>query len=176
MKKYLLFAAIFGLIVFGFTALARSENSENDSKKLNKAVEKLEKFELPDVESVKENPASLFVGPQGQVRIISGEITAIGTSTPQIDSIKVWGLTLSVDVANAKYIPSGTTASSIKVGDKVNVKGTINKDTGVIKADTVHALTLHQQTINDLTSRIRELIVKIRELQQLAGLPLTPLP
>jgi hypothetical protein len=180
MKKnlFLVIALVAGVVAFSaFAATKIQANSNNNAiKKLEQNIEKLEKFELPDVESAKEHPSSLYIGPQGQVRIISGEITEIGTTTPVIDGIKAWGINLKVDVGNAKFIPSGTTASSLKVGDKVNVKGTINKDTGVITASTIHSLSATQQTMDALLNQIRALIVKIRELQQKAGLPLTPLP
>jgi len=177
MKKLFLPVIIISLVLVGYSVFAKNEKSENNAiKKLEKAIEKLEKFEIPDVESTKENPSSFFVGPQGQVRIINGTITEIGSTTPATDGVKVWGLNLRVDRSNTKYIPAGTTASSLKVGDKVNIKGTINQDTGVISASIVHVLSKPEQTVDELKAKIRELIEKIRELQQKAGLPLTPLP
>jgi hypothetical protein len=177
MKKFFLAFIIVGLALVGYSVFATSGKGEKNAiEKIEKNIEKLEKFEIPDVESTKENPSSFFVGPQGQVRIISGTITEISTATPATDGVKVWGLNLRVDRSNAEYIPAGTSASSLKVGDKVNIKGTINKDTGVISASIVHLLPSPEQTINELKSKITELIERIRELQQKLGLPLTPLP
>lgn len=177
MKKYTLL--IISLLAFGlltFSVFAKSDQSTNEVKKLEQALEKLEKFELPDVESTKTNPASLFVGPQGQFRVISGEIMSVGSTTPVIDGIKVWGISLTVDVTNAKFIPAGTTNSNLKVGDKVNIKGTVDA-TGKITASIVHSLTVRQQqNITEMQTQITELIKRIRELQQKLGLPLTPLP
>lgn len=168
---------LLGLGLIAFSVLAKSDQQQtNEVKKLEQAIDKLEKFELPDIESTKTNPASLFIGPQGQVRIISGELISIGVATPAIDGVKVWGISLAVDVTNAKFIPSGTTASRLKVGDKVNIKGTID-NAGKITASIVHSLTARQQqNITGMQAQIMELIKRIRELQQKLGFPLTPLP
>ncbi len=175
MKKYIFLIFLLGFAFISFAALAKSDQKENELKKIEQSLERLEKFELPEIESTKEHPSSLFIGPEGQVRIINGELTTIGTATPVVDGIKVWGINLSVDVGSAKFIPAGTTASSLKVGDKVNIKGTVD-GTGKITASIVHAISVRQQNIGKLQAQITELIKKIRELQQKLGLPLTPLP
>jgi len=183
MKKYFILTFLIGLSLIAFSVLAKSDNKNNngqqqnnEAKQLDKAIEKLENFTIPDVESTKINPSSLFIGPQGQVRIISGELTSIGTTTPAADGVKIWGINFSVDVSGAKFNPTGTTASSLKVGDKVNIKGTINKDTGIITASIVHSLATTQQNVNAIQAQITELLKRIRELQEKLGLPLTPLP
>ena len=184
MKKYLIAVLlIVGVALAASSAFALNENEngtpsgkKGDLKKLEKAVERLENFELPEVESTKPHPSSLFVGPQGQVRIISGELISLGNTTPTIDGVKVWGLKLEVNMANARFTPAGATHSSLQIGDKVNVKGTIDQTTGKIQASIVHALSARGRLSDDLSSQIRKLIEKIRELQQKAGLPLTPLP
>src|SRR3989344_8763344 len=181
MKKILV---IFTILVLAFsvvtTVLAENDDSKRETKalgKVEKALERLERFDLPEVESQRDNPASLFVGPQGQTRIIRGEITSLsGTSTPGIDEVKVWGLTLKVDMTGANFIPSGTSRETLKVGDKVNIRGTMDQATAVIKASTVHSLTARQLVNDDILSQITKLIERLRELQQRAGLPLTPLP
>lgn len=183
MKKYLILTFLIGLSLIAFSVLAKSNNQQNNGqqqnnevKQLDKAIEKLENFTLPDVESTKINPSSLFIGPQGQFRIISGELTSIETVTPAVDGVKVWGIKLNVDVSNAKFNPAGTTASSLNIGDKVNIKGTVNKDTGIITASIVRSLAATQQNVSGIQAQITELLKKIRELQQKLGLSLTPLP
>lgn len=177
MKKYIILVSLLSLGLVAFSVWAKSDQSQsNEVKKLEQSLEKLEKFELPDVESTKTNPSSLFFGPQGQARIISGEIVSVGTTTPVVDGVKIWGIVLTVDMTNAKFIPAGTTVSDIKVGDKVNIKGTVD-NSGKITASIVHSLTVRQQqNITEIQARILELIKKIRELQQKLGLSLTPLP
>jgi len=189
MKKslFLFVAFILAVLVTVSTVLAEDDDSteEKDAgKKLEKAeakferaLDRLERFELPEVESQKEHPASLFIGPQGQTRIIRGEITSLsGTSTPALDEVKVWGLLLKVDMTEANFIPSGTSKESLKVGDKVSIKGTMDQATGVIKASTVHSISTRKRMADDLLGQITKLIERVRELQQKAGLPLTPLP
>jgi hypothetical protein len=99
----------------------------------------------------------------------------VGSSTPAIDGVRVWGISLNVNVTNARFSPAGTTASSLKAGDKVNIKGTVDSS-GIITASIVHLVSAPQQNISEMHARIIELIKKIRELQQKFGLPLTPLP
>ena len=184
MKKYLIVALLVaGVALAASSAFADDENDsgkpkvgKGELKKLERLGERLENFELPEVESHKPHPSSLFVGPQGQVRIISGELVSLGNVTPTVDGVKVWGLSLKVNMGNARFTPAGTTHSSLQIGDKVNVKGTMDQSTGEIQASIVHALSARGRLTGDLLSQIRKLIEKIRELQQKAGLPLTPLP
>lgn len=181
MKKILVIFTVFVLAIsIASTVLAKDDDSDKEEKalgKVEKALERLERFELPEVESVREHPASLFVGPQGQTRIIRGEIMSLsGTTTPAIDEIKVWGLTLKVDMTGANFIPSGTSKDTLKVGDKVNIRGTMDQTTAVIKASTVHSLSARKRVTDDILEKITKLIERLRELQQKAGLPLTPLP
>lgn len=189
MKKILfLFISLFlAMSVGAFTVFAEDDDSnrgKNEEKRLEKAeakfqkaLERLERFELPEIESQTEHPASLFVGPQGQTRIIRGEITSLSsTSTPALEDVKVWGMILKIDMAGANFIPSGTNKESLAVGDKVNIKGTMDQGTGVIKASTVHSISARKRVADDILAQITKLIERVRELQQKAGLPLTPLP
>ncbi|GEM_PF-4104463 len=180
-------AFVLALLVAGSTVLAENDNSEKGKSeekkieraeaKVEKALERLEKFELPEVESQRDNPASLFVGPQGQTRIIKGEITSLtGTSTLATDEVKVWGMTLKIDMTASNFIPSGTSKATLKVGDKVNIRGTMDQATGVIKASTVHSISARKRVTDDIFSQIVKMVERLRELQQKAGLPLTPIP
>lgn len=192
MKKILAICAVAFLAVGIAVSTAFAENDDNDDSKrgkntekkiekaemkVEKTLERLEKFELPEIESVRDNPASLFVGPQGQTRIIRGDIVSLsGTTTPAIDEVKVWGMTLKVDMTAANFIPSGTSKETLKVGDKVNIRGTMDQATGVIKASTVHSISARKRVSDDIFAQITQLVERLRELQKKAGLPLTPLP
>lgn len=156
-----------GLLVLPVIA---KENSSTMA--LERAIDKLEKFELPDVESTGSHNQSLFVGPRGQVRIISGEVKSIASSTI---SVEVWGLTLQVNIGSASFRPKGELASTLKVGDKVNIKGKMNSAGGV-DAEVVHNLSRRKAVTDELSAQIRKLIERLRELQLKAGMPLTPLP
>jgi len=133
MKKILVIFGVFvlALLVGGSTVLAESDES--------KKPERPERFERPRAEWFREHAPSFFVGPQGQTLIIRGEIISLsGTTTPAIDEVKVWGLLLQVDMTAANFIPEGTSKENLQVGDKVNIKGTMDQQTGVITASTVH--------------------------------------
>lgn len=165
------------LVLFGVFALAFAMASSTVLAKSDEPREHLERLELPEVESFREHPASLFVGPHGQTRIIQGEIVSLsGTTTPAIDEVKVWGLVLKVDMTAATFIPAGTSKETLRVGDKVNIEGTIDQATGVISASTVHSISARRRVADDILSRITGLVEHLRRLQQKAGLPLTPLP
>jgi len=175
--KYIVLISLIGVVLIASSVLATSDQkNQNQLKNAEKILEKLENFELPDIESTKINPSSLFLGPQGQVRVISGEITELGNTTPAVDGVRVWGVNLKVDTGSAKFIPSGISHSALKIGDKINIKGTINKDTGIITASIVHSLATAQQNVSAIQAQITELLKRIRELQQKLGIPLTPLP
>jgi len=182
-KKYILLASIVVLALTVGTAIAKADNDDENGNKngnglmkgIEKISERLERFELPAVDSLAANPPSIFVGPQGQTRIIGGEITTLGNATSSTDMIKVWGITLSVNTENAQFIPAGTSHAALKVGDKVSIKGTTT-DSGIVLASVVHALSDRQRMVEELFSQVTKLIEKIRELQQKAGLPLTPFP
>ena len=184
MKKYLLIALLLVGVTFVASSVFARDEGNNDkpkvgkgeTRKLENLSERIENFELPDVESPKQHPSSLFIGPQGQTRIINGELTTLGNTTPAMDGVKVWGISLKVNMGNARFTPAGTTRSSLQVGDKVNIKGTIDQASGEIQASIVHALSARNRLTDDLLGQITKLIEKIRELQQKAGLPLTPLP
>jgi hypothetical protein len=137
---------------------------------LERALERLEEIHLPEVESTKEHPSSFFVGPHGEVRVISAEITSVASTTL---GIKVWGLSFNINTPEARFLPQG---ASPRVGDKVNIKGKIDKNTGVISANTVHLLSSRGRMIDELFRQILKLVERLREIQQKAGLPLTPLP
>lgn len=177
MQRYAIVHMIVALALVAAPALARDNDDDNGKNKsvkaLEKAIERIEKFELPEVESASDHPQSLFVGPQGQTRIISGEVTSLGSSTM---NVKAWGVTLTVNIGSARFLPSGTSASSLQVGNKVNVRGTTNQSTGVVTAATVHIRSPRPSFEDELMRKIQELIQRIREIQARLGLPLTPLP
>ena len=147
---------------------ADSDRGQDGFKKLfreiDKVIEKFEDDDLPEIESKREHPASLFVGPRGQARVISGEVSAVASSTL---NVKVWGLGLVINTANARFSPANASSSAIKIGDKVNIKGQIGTTTnGVINATRVNLLTLRPRPEAEASSKIERLIERLRELQK----------
>lgn len=148
-----------------------SKGKEKIGKIVEKAVERVEKFELPEIASPRETKPSLFVGPQGEVRILGAEITALAGSS---FDLKVWGIALHIETATTtEFIPAGTSFSSLQISDKVNVRG-IMRDTGVVTAKAVHNVSDRNRMTDVITRQIRELLERLRELQAKLGLPLTP--
>src|SRR3989344_3790584 len=103
MQRSQIASALIGIMLVAAPAFARDNGDDNGRNKsvkaLEKVIERLEKFELPEVESANAHPQSVFIGPQGQARIISGEITSIASPTM---NVKVWGLTFPVNIASAR--------------------------------------------------------------------------
>ncbi|MBI4132804.1 MAG: fibronectin type III domain-containing protein [Candidatus Sungbacteria bacterium] len=174
-----MFASTVLVIALAAAPVLADDDDDDDRKsvgkplqKIEKAIERLENFQLPEVESTREHPSSFFVGPKGEVRVISGEITALASTTM---SVKVWGLTFAVNTGRAQFTPQGAQAN-LRVGDKVNIKGSIAAATGSINATLVHALSSRNRMVDELVNLINRLIEQLRELQRRAGLPVTPLP
>ena len=186
MRKYLfIVAVVLAVGVVASSVLAHDDDDKGgpnkgsslgQGKKLEKTLERLEALELPEVESPRTHLPSLFLGPQGQARIISGELINLGNATPAVDGVRVWGIDLRVDMGSARFSPRGIERSDLQIGDKINVKGQIGEGTGVITASLVHALSSRYRLTDELFEKITKLIERLRELQEKAGLPLTPLP
>lgn len=179
MRIHTFASAVLVIALAAAPVLARDDDNDDDFKpvskplqKIEKAIERLENFQLPEIESAREHPASFFVGPQGQVRVISGEVMTLASTTM---SVKVWGLTFAVNTGGAQFTPQEAQAN-LRVGDKVNIKGSISADTGSINATLVHALSSRKRMTDELVNLINRLIEQLRELQRRAGLPLTPFP
>ncbi|MBI1971347.1 MAG: hypothetical protein HYS52_00670 [Candidatus Wildermuthbacteria bacterium] len=169
MNKYILIAMLAVALVGVPFVFAKADDDDKkfpkgEFKKIEKLFDKLEK-----IEGHKLSASSFFVGPEGQVHVLAGEVITLATATPAVDGVKVWGLNVRVDF--------GTFRSDLKVGDKVNIQGTINPSDGTITATRVHSLSAERAAVaSTIVERIRKVIEKIREIQARFGLTLTPLP
>ena len=198
MRTKILVAILIGVFIATGLSLTVSARDDEDRSGPNRGKregdmlhmlkEKVKKLdfdddELPDVEKAQPNP-SLFIGPNGKVRIISGMVVSSPSGSPSTMTVEIWKLRLNVDVSEARIIPeqntgtttSTTTATALGIGNKVSVNGQMSPDTGVIKAKVVHDHSLRTQNVSRLQEKMRELIMKLREIQQRLGFPLTPLP
>lgn len=176
MRYYRIIPVLLAFALVAPTAFAKNDDGERPAKQLkmlDKAIERLEKFEFPLVDSEADHPTQLVVNASGNVRIIAGEVTAVSGSSL---TVKSWGLSLTVNAGSASFLPSGTTIANISVGSRVNVSGNIDSATGVITARTVRVRSPLPALSDQLFQRIIELITRIREIQARLGLPLTPLP
>ena len=123
-------------------------------------------------ESRGEIPAILGIGPEGSVRIHRASVTGVASSTL---TVNIWGIALSVDIANAKFSPAVASTTTFQVNDRVNIRGKMQTN-GTIVASAVHDLNWYSAATEQLRERIRKLIEQLRELQAKAGIPQTPLP
>ena len=199
MRTKILIAVLVGVVIatgLGFTVRARDDDEDRsgpnrgrtDGDMLNVLKEKVKKLDidddLSDVEKGEQPDPSLLIGPKGRVRINSGMVVSSPSGSPSTMTVEIWKLRLNVDVSEARIIPeqntgtttSTTTAIALGIGNKVSVKGQMNPDTGVVKAKVVHDHSLRRQNVSKLQEKMRELIMKLREIQQRLGLPLIPLP
>lgn len=111
-------------------------------------------------------PSSLSIDPSGQVRITGASLTAVSSGSA---TVNVWGLTFNVDTTQAQLAgpgEQGLTSSSLQVGDKLTITGTLNPTTGVISAKViVDYSAAAQQATGVLQSRINQLLQLIQQLQ-----------
>lgn len=151
-------------IVYGHS----NTNGENKGEakqleKVEKLIEKLDKFEIPALESSTSHPSSIVITPQGKININNGEVVSIASTTLEV---KAWGLKFSVETGEARFIPENTVLSDLQVGDKINLKGQISADNSIVKAEKIHALSLKTRATDKLKSQIDELLKKIEELKK----------
>ena len=128
--------------------------------------------------------SGMNIGAQGQVRVTNADAVSFSGNSL---SIKIFGLPLTVDTTSAQItgalslppLPtSSSTASStamptqtsIASGDKVSVNGTIDPNTGIIKATVVHDLTADNQSTSNIRDRINQLLQMINQLRAQLGM------
>ena len=176
--RFFTFALILSLAVFaiGGTFISYADNESS----LNDLIEGKGKFKFdifpPDLEKKHEiREPSLNVNPQGKVLIIAGEVTE--ATWPNL-KVKIWGLVLSVHVMPDARIIGGTTTTTstatgtpplviptVAVGDKVDILGYMEKDTGLIHAKTFKNRSQSSKDFENLRQRIADLMRQIEELR-----------
>lgn len=144
---------------------------------LNRAFGQLEKFKMKDFEASDFSratiPSSLTINPQGDIRITNG--TATGLTASSTLSVKIWGITFTVNTDANTQISSGSsqqgTVGGINTGDKVDILGTTSDATpGVIQAKVIHDRSATNQARDEQISRLRQLINElVQKLQGLLG-------
>lgn len=182
-KLLLILPLVFGLVVAGYflvnysKAQAVGEDDEGIEgvgeaselgEKAEKLLEKLEKKELPDVWV----PSSLVITAKGKTTLVNVDLTAVattttGTTTGATLTIKIFGLSFTVDASGARIIGGGKelSVSDLKAGDKLLIKGVIDESTGVIKASRIQDRTIQKEAISGLRGKIQELMNLIKELR-----------
>ena len=162
--RFFTFAVILFLAMFAIGGTFIS-HADNDSS-LDDLIEGRGKFKFdifpPGLEKKFEiRQPSLNVNPQGKVLITAGEVTE--ANWPNL-KVKTWGLVLNVHVMSDARIIGGT-ATTTTVGDKVDILGDMEKDTGLIHAKTFKNRSQSLIDSENLRQRIADLMRQIEELR-----------
>ncbi len=104
------------------------------------------------------------IGSGGQTTLNGGLVSSV---TDQTVSVTIFGLPIKAVVSsNTQVIGMGTsTLSSVKAGDVVDIKGTIDPSSGVINASTFRDRTFQTQNVANIQAQIQQLLALIRQLQ-----------
>ena len=177
-SRFFTLAVILSLATFTIIGTLIS-HADNDSS-IDDLIEGRGKFKFdifpPGLEKKFEiRQPSLNINPQGKVLITAGEVTE--ANWPNL-KVKIWGLVLSVHVMPDARIIGGTAMTTstatgtppsviptVTVGDKVDVLGDMEKDTGLIHAKTFKNRSQSSKDSENLRQRIADLMRQIEELR-----------
>lgn len=108
--------------------------------------------------------SKLEIGPYGRVEM-RGELLSKGTN---VLTIKVWGITFTVNTAGARFIGAISDVNQYVVGDVIEVKGIMdtNATTPTLNAKQVKDLTLQAKKEMDWREKIRLEQEKLKQLKQ----------
>jgi len=169
--RFFVLASILALTVFAVRGVL-TVYADNDSS-IEDLIEGKGQFKFdvfpPGLEKKFEvRQPSLNVNPQGKVLITAGEVTE--ANWPNL-KVKIWGLVLNIHVMPDARIIGGTTQTSstatgtpstviptVAVGNKVDILGDMEKDTGLIHAKTFKNRSQGSIDMENLRQRIQDLI------------------
>ena len=180
--RFFVLASILALTVFAVSGIftAYADNDNNDDSSIEDLIEGKGQFKFdifpPGLEKKFEvRQSSLNVNPQGKTLIIAGEVTE--ANWPNL-KVKTWGLILNIHVMPDARIIGGTTQTSstatgtpstvipsVAVGNKVDILGDMEKDTGLIHAKIFKNRSQGSIDMENLRQRIQDLIRQIEELR-----------
>lgn len=188
MKKYYFFIPFMAVALLASASLAMAENDDkrdngNLPPGLQKQIQKFESGELFKGLRMDENivkatlPSSLAINPNGDIRINEAKVTSVpaptsATSTTGSLTIKVWGMTFTLNItADSKlYTQTRNLAiTDIKVGDSVDVSGTVSESApGVVQVrqlkDRTQQASMTSEEVSKIRLRIQELIERLNIL------------
>lgn len=165
----------------GVFAKAVNDREDNDNSSLSDLLHGRGIFGFTDFpielerETIFRNP-SFNINPNGRVIITSAVVTQ--SNWPNLQ-VKVWGITLNVTVspnarihgvaittpANTSGATSTPSTTNVTVGDKVDIVGTIDNNTGIISADNFKDRTQTSSLIKSLQDKIQDLLKQIQQLR-----------
>ena len=178
LMRFFVLASILSLMVFAVSGVL-TVSADNDSS-IEDLIEgkshfKFDVFPTGLEKKFEIRQPSLNVNPHGKVLITAGEVTE--TNWPNL-KVKIWGMVLNIHVMPDARIIGGTTQTSstatgtpptvipnVAIGDKVDILGDMEKDTGLINANTFKNRSQGSIDMENLRQRIQDLIKQIEELR-----------
>lgn len=106
------------------------------------------------------------INPQGKVTIHGAKLTSNSGQSLMVTS---FGLNLTVSVSTSTNLlgeAANTDLSAMKTGDILDIKGTIDNNSGIIAASSITDKSLQQQNIQNIQQQIQSLLDQIHKLQQ----------
>jgi len=113
---------------------------------------------------------SLSITPNGKVDIRGAKVTSISGNNL---TISIFGLSLNATFSSSTNLISApdSNLSQIKIGDVLQIKGTIDSSSGIISVNQVRDESLVSANISSIRARIQALIQELLKLQAQYGLP-----
>lgn len=178
-KKFLLAGAL--VVVFSAAMLinlARAEyDNENEGRghsegtpgKMMKEMKMSEKMK-GEMENEDENKGSgnamFSIQPNGNVTIGNASLVSMSGQTL---NVKVFGLGLTVNTTTSTKIvgvDNSATSTAMQAGDLLDIKGSIDSNSGVITASAVRDRSREAQNNQGILQKIQALFEQIKQLQE----------
>ncbi len=190
MKKIIL-AAVLGLLIILPAArqVWAEENEKGELKSFSpsEVFEQLKvwekNFKLPEISEIeKGNAAKSFgISASGNVKITNAEVVSVSGNSL---SVKSWGLVVKVATnSETKFLVGKLrtwSLAEIKVGDKIDVFGTMNESDGSVNATAINAKISAPRIQNEEVLRLRSvvdgLVKQLQEALRKLGKQLPPSP
>ncbi len=180
MKKIIL-VTVFGLLIFAAAMPGDRQvwAEENNKEGLNsfspsdifEQLKTWEKnFKLPEISEIEKGDAakSFGISASGNVKITNAEVVSISGDSL---SVKSWGLIVKVATGSETKFLVGKlriwSLAEIKVGDRIDVFGSINEADGSVTATAINAKVSAPRIQNEEISRLRSVVEGlVRQLQE----------
>lgn len=181
MKKIIL-VTVFGLLIFGVAVLfdGRQVWAEENKKEGLRSFSPSEVFEqlkaweksfkLPEISEIEKGDAakSFGISASGNVKITNAEVVSVSGDSL---SVKSWGLVVKVATdSETKFLVGKLrtwSLAEIKVGDRIDVFGTMNEADGSVNATAINAKVSAPRIQNEEVLRLRSVVEGlVKQLQE----------
>ncbi len=180
--KRIILVTVFGLLIFGVAASpgGRQVWAEENKKEKLKAFSPGEVFEqlksweknfkLPEISEIEKGDVakSFGISASGNVKITNAEVVSVSENSL---SVKSWGLVAKVATdSETKFLVGKLrtwSLAEIKVGDRIDVFGSMNEADGSVNATAINAKISAPRIQNEEVSRLRSVIEGlVKQLQE----------